>query len=187
MEEITQILKAIENGETEAAEQLFPLAYAELRRMAAAKLGREREGHTLQPTALVHEAYLRLSGPEGEVGQWNSRRHFFAAAAQAMRRILVDSVRQKLSQKRGAGAEHTVWDDEAFDLSISDDRLLAIDEALEKLEAEDEQLALLVKLRYFVGMTVEETASALGMAPRTVNRHWEFARVWLQSEISGEL
>lgn len=179
--EVTQILNAVQGGDTKAAEELLPLLYAELRQMAAAKMAGEAAGHTLQPTALVHEAWLRLVG--GDQRQWPSRAYFFAAAAEAMRRILVDHARRKHSLKRGGEFEREELSESALVLSAPPDELLAVHEALEKLAVQDRPAAELVKLRYFVGMTMEEAASALDMAPRTAERLWTYARVWLQREI----
>jgi RNA polymerase sigma factor (TIGR02999 family) len=179
--DVTQILNAVQSGDTKAAEELLPLLYSELRQIAAAKMAGEAAGHTLQPTALVHEAWLRLVG--GDQRAWPSRAYFFAAAAEAMRRILVDHARRKHSLKRGGEFEREELDESALVLTAPPDELLAVSEALEKLSAEDSAAAELVKLRYFVGMTMEEAASALDMAPRSAERLWTYARVWLQREI----
>jgi RNA polymerase sigma factor (TIGR02999 family) len=181
--EVTRILDAIEHGQPEAAEQLLPLVYQELRRLAAHKMSGEAGGHTLQATALVHEAWIRLVGPAGTGQQFQNREHFFAAAAEAMRRILVDHARRKKSLKRGSGAVAEQFDEAALIVSAPPDELLAVNEALDRLAAQDAPAAQLVKLRYFVGMTMEEAASALGMAPRTTERLWTYARVWLKREI----
>lgn len=185
MNDVTRILNAVENGDTKAAEQLLPLAYQELRQIAGSKMASEKEGHTLQPTALVHEAYLRLVGTEGKDAQWNSRGHFFSAAAEAMRRILIEHARRKLAQKRGANASNTEFDDQKFEVELPSDRLLAVDEALTKLENEHPEFARIVKLRYFAGMTVPEVASCLGTSTSTVNRTWKAAKVWLYREIDA--
>ena len=179
MSEVTRILDAIQKGDSNAQGELLPLVYEELRRLAAHKMAIEAPGHTLQPTALVHEAWLRL----GVQQSWENRAHFFAAAAEAMRRILVEHARRKQSLKRGAGAEREELQDSMLVLSAPPDELLAIHEALDKLASEDPSAAELVKLRYFVGMTMEETASAMGLAPRTAERLWTYARVWLRREI----
>lgn len=184
MEEVTKILENIEAGDTLAAEGLLPAAYDELKRIAAYKMEAERDGHTLQKTALVHEAYLRLLKADGSEPHWNSRGHFFAAAAEAMRRVLIESVRRKKCQKRGSDVQHTTWDESKFQIAVPDDHLLAVNEAVTKLEAEDPQLATIVKLRYFSGLTIAETASALEIAPRTVTRQWKCARVWLLREMT---
>jgi len=166
------------------ADSLLSLSYDELKRMAAHMMAKERAGHTLQATALVHEAYLRLADGEGNAGSWHSPAHFFSAAAEAMRRILIENARRKKAAKRGGGAAHTVLDDSKIAMPTPPDELLAIDSALEKLEAEDPHLANVVKLRYFAGMTIPETAQALGSSARTVDRQWECARAWLYREIS---
>jgi RNA polymerase sigma factor (TIGR02999 family) len=181
MNEVTRLLQAIDRGEAGATAALLPMVYDELHRLAGHKMAGEPTGHTLQATALVHEAWLRLVGtdPQG----WENRAHFFAAAAEAMRRILVDHARRKKSLKRGGGAEHIELDESALVLSAPADEVLAVHEALDRLTNEDPQAAELVKLRYFVGMTMEEAASALGLAPRTAERLWTYARVWLRREI----
>lgn len=183
MNDITRILCAAQQGDAKAAEELPPLVYAELRRLAAHKMAGEPAGHTLQPTALVHEAWLRLGGSHQEA--WQNRAHFFTAAAEAMRRILVDHARQKKSQKRGGGAEVEELHESSFVLAAPPDELLAVHEALDRLASEDPTAAELVKLRYFVGMTMTETAAALDLAPRTAERLWTYARVWLRREIRG--
>ena len=184
MSEITLILEAAKNGDCEAAEKLLPLTYQELRRIAAGMMANEREAHTLQPTALIHEAYLRLAGPEGEQPDFDCRAHFFTAAAEAMRWILIDHARRKLSKKRGGDQVRTTWDEAEFEIEIPPDELLAIDEALKKLEIENPKAAEVVKLRYFAGMTVPETASALDVSPRIVDRIWQGAKSWLFRELS---
>lgn len=181
MNEVTRILNAIQSGDTKSPGQLLPLVYEELRRIAAHKMANESPGHTLQATALVHEAWLRLGASDQQ--NWQNRAHFFGAAAEAMRRILVDHARRKQSLKRGAGAEHEEFNEAAITLTAPADELLAVNEALDKLAAEDPAAAELVKLRYFVGMTMEEAASALGMAKRTAENLWTYARVWLHREI----
>ena len=182
MPDVTQLLNAIDAGDPKAADQLLPLVYEELRKLAAAKMAQEKPGQTLQATALVHEAWLRLAGPEEQKG-WNSRGHFFGAAAEAMRRILVDRARQKLSLKRGAGAERINLDDLEVAAAADDDTLLAVDEAMAKLAKEDPASAEFIKLRFFVGLTNEEAAQALGIPERTARRHWSFARAWLHREL----
>ncbi len=184
MSEITRILEAVKNGDREAAEELLPLTYQELRRIAGHMMANEREGHTLQPTALIHEAYLRLAGPEGEQPDWDCRAHFFTAAAEAMRWILIDHARRKLTRKRGGDQVRTTWEEVDFETEVPPDELLAIDEALKKLEIENPKAAEVVKLRYFAGMTVPETASTLGVSPRTVDRTWQGAKAWLFRELS---
>jgi RNA polymerase sigma factor (TIGR02999 family) len=181
--DVTRILNAAAGGDANAAEQLLPLLYDELRRMAASKMANEASGHTLQPTALVHEAWLRLAGGQQV---WPRRSYFFAAAAEAMRRILVEHARRKQSLKRGGEFAREELNENVLVLSAPPDELLAVDEALEKLAAEDQVAAQLVKLRYFVGMTMEESATALDMAPRSAERLWTFARAWLQREIQRQ-
>jgi RNA polymerase sigma factor (TIGR02999 family) len=178
MTDVTRILSAIEQGDPSAAADLLPLVYDELRKLAAARMKSEAPDHTLQPTALVHEAYLRLVGTDP--GQhWNGRGHFFAAAAEAMRRILVESARRKMTDKRGGGLQRVpIATIDAPAPERSDD-LLAVDEALAVLEQTDRTAAELVKLRYFVGMTGREAADALGLAPRTADALWAYARAWL--------
>jgi RNA polymerase sigma factor (TIGR02999 family) len=180
MSEVTRILEAIEKGNARATEELLPLVYDELRRLAAHKMANEAAGHTLQATALVHEAWIRLAGANHG---WQNRGHFFAAAAEAMRRILVDHARRKQSQKRGSGGAHEELDESLIVLSAPADELLAVHDALDTLAREDPTAAELVKLRYFVGMTMEEAASALDLAPRTAERVWTYARAWLRREI----
>lgn len=181
MTDVTRILNAIEEGDAGATEKLLPLVYEELRILAAQKMAHEKPGQTLQATALVHEAYLRLV--EGEGQGWNSRGHFFAAAAEAMRRILVERARRKKSLKRGGG--HRKVDVEAMDLAIegSGDDLLALDEALNKLSEEEPEIASLVQLRYFAGLSLAQVANILGISERTAARSWAYGRVWLLREI----
>lgn len=186
MEEFTRILEEVKAGHPEASERLLPLAYEELRRIAAQKMASERAGHTLQPTALVHEAYLRLLGPDGEEADWDSRGHFFSAAATAMRRILIESARRKQSLKRGGGVRQTAWSDSKLEFTLPSDEILAVDEALSKLESEDPALGKVVTLRYFAGMTVPETAAALGVGTSTVDRQWKCAKAWLYQEMTRE-
>jgi len=178
MTDVTQILSQLERGDAAAAEQLLPLVYDELRRLAAAKLANEKPGQTLQATALVHEAYLRLVGAD-KPGGWDSRGHFFAAAAEAMRRILVNAARDKKRLKRGG--ERRRLDLEQVDVAMTadDEQVLALDEALEALVAEDADAAELVKLMFFGGLTLRESAASLGMAQRTAEREWAYARAWL--------
>jgi RNA polymerase sigma factor (TIGR02999 family) len=180
--DVTQILNAVAGGDPQAARELLPLVYDELRRLAAARLAGEAPGQTLDATALVHEAYLRLVGPADE-RRWNDRGHFFAAAAEAMRRILIDSARRKLAQKRGGGLHRQPLD--AVAAPGPDEELLALDEALRKLAAADPLKARLVELRYFAGLTGEQAAAALGISPTTADRHWAYARAWLQTEVRG--
>ncbi len=182
MKDVTRILAAIEDGEPRASEELLPLVYDELRRLAAQKLAQEKPGQTLQPTALVHEAYLRLVNSE-TVSRWDSRGHFFAAAAEAMRRILVDLARRKRSERHGGGRLRCdLWVDDRVTEPDYDD-LLDLDEALVKLSRIHEQAAELVKLRVFARMTVEEVAQYQGVSPRTAKRTWAYARAWLMREM----
>ncbi|HEY7310531.1 MAG TPA: ECF-type sigma factor [Gemmataceae bacterium] len=182
MSEVTQILNAVVLGDPHAANQLLPLVYEELRRLAAHKLAHEKPGQTLQPTALVHEAYLRLVGA-GEEVHWQSRGHFFAAAAEAMRRILIESVRRKRSRKHGGGLHRLDAEEVALTMPEPIEDLLALDEALTKLAAKDGRKVELVKLRYFAGMTLEEAAGVLGISAATAKRWWTYARAWLYREI----
>ena len=182
MDAITQVLNAIEQGDPRAAGQLLPLVYDELRRLAAHRLAGEGPGHTLQPTALVHEAYLKLVGPDPQ-RPWNGRVHFFAAAAEAMRRILIDHARRKQRARRGGRMKRVEVEDmdnvEMVAESGGADELLALDEALTQLAAADARKAELVRLRYFVGLTLEQAAELLGISRATADRHWAFARAWL--------
>jgi RNA polymerase sigma factor (TIGR02999 family) len=182
MSEVTRILSAIEEGEPCAAEQLLPLVYDELRRLAAQRLASETPGQTLQATALVHEAYLRLVDVE-KAQHWKSRGHFFAAAAEAMRHILVDNARRKQRGKHGGGRRRIALDDSVPAPSGDAEELLVLDEALTRLEQEDAQAAALVKLRYFAGRSVEEAAESLGISRAGAYRHWQFARAWLLQEM----
>jgi RNA polymerase sigma factor (TIGR02999 family) len=184
MSEVTQILHAVAEGDPDAASQLLPLVYDELRKLAAQKLARETPGQTLQPTALVHEAYLRLVGEDQEQ-HWDSRGHFFAAAAEAMRRILVESARQKASLKRGGDRDRVDVADCLLAAPESREDLVALDAALTKLAETDKQAAELVQLRYFAGLPIREISEILGMAPRTADRVWAFAKAWLHQEIEG--
>jgi RNA polymerase sigma factor (TIGR02999 family) len=184
MSEVTKILSALEEGDNRAAEELLPLVYNELRRLAAWQLANERPGQTLQPTALVHEAYLRLVGNEDP--PWRNRRHFFNIAAEAMRRILVESARRKSRLKRGGHLERVELEEVDIPSPMPDDELLALDEALCRLAAADSRAAELVKLCFFVGLTQEEAAKQLGVSISTVERTWAFARAWLFREIQKE-
>lgn len=182
--EITQVLQRITEGDPQAAEQLLPLVYDELRRLAAAKMAHEMAGQTLQPTALVHEAWLRLGGDEQPA--WANRAHFFAAAAESMRRILIDNVRRKRAARHGGGLAKVSANETAFDLASpveDDDELLLVNEALDALAAHDARKAELVKQRYFVGLTLEEAADVLGISHRTAKRDWAYARAWLYNEV----
>ncbi len=184
MSEVTQILHAIAAGDPGACSQLLPLVYDELRKLAAQRLARETPGQTLQPTALVHEAYLRLVG-EDEEPHWDSRGHFFAAAAEAMRRILVEIARQKASLKRGGDRQRLDVVDSLLATPEPREDLLALDAALTKLAETNKQAAELVQLRYFAGLPIREVAEILAIAPRTADRLWAFARAWLHEEIVG--
>jgi RNA polymerase sigma factor (TIGR02999 family) len=184
MDDVTRILSTLEQGDPHAAGQLLPLLYDELRKLAAAKLAQEAPGQTLQATALVHEAYLRLVDT-AKVQNWDSRGHFFAAAAEAMRRILVENARRKQSLKRGGDRSRADLDDLSPAAPEAGDDLLALDEALNRLAATDRAAAEVVQLRYFGGLALPEVARALGISPRTAGRLWAFARAWLRREIEG--
>lgn len=177
----TQLLNAIGDGDLAAAEELLPLVYVELRRIARARMANERPGHTLQPTALVHEAYLRLVG-DAEI-EWVDRRHFYAAAARSMRRILIDRARRVARQKHGGDLQRDVFADDLASEQPRADELLALDEALAGLEARDSTMAEIVKMRFFAGLTIAETAKVLDVSSRTVNRQWLVARAWLADRI----
>ena len=179
MNEVTRILSAIEQGEPRAAEQLLPLVYDELRKLAAQRLAQEKPGQTLQATALVHEAYLRLVGDQ----QFDNRRHFFAAAAEAMRRILVDSARRKKSRKHGGGKQHLDLDPEELLSPESKLDLVALDAALKRLAQQDPTKARLVELRYFAGLSGEQAARVLEISPSSVDRQWVYTRAWLRREL----
>jgi RNA polymerase sigma factor (TIGR02999 family) len=185
MSEVTRILSAIEQGDPHAAEQLLPLVYDELRQLAAQKLAQEKPGQTLQPTALVHEAYLRLVDVE-KAQPWNSRGHFFAAAAEAMRRILVDRARGRSALKRGGQAQRKDLDLDEMAVPASDEHLLAVHDALDEFARTDPEAATLVKLRFFSGMTTAEAAEALGMPVRTAHDVWAYARSWLRRQMRSE-
>jgi RNA polymerase sigma factor (TIGR02999 family) len=176
------MLQALQGGRPGEAEALLPLIYAELRRIAASKMAQEASGHTLQPTALVHEAWIRMFG--GSAQQFEGRAHFFSAAAEAMRRILVESARRKRSLKRGAGAQRVELDESNLFQSLPSEEMLAIDEALDLLAAQDPTAADLVKLKYFVGMRMEEAAAVLGLSLRNAERIWSFARAWLRRKMT---
>jgi RNA polymerase sigma factor (TIGR02999 family) len=182
MDAITQVLNAIEQGDPHAAAQLLPLVYDELRKLARQKLAQEKPGQTLEATALVHEAYLRLVGTPEE-RPWDSRGHFFAAAAEAMRRILVESARRKQSLKRGAGRARAELDEQQIAAPEIQEDVIALDQALTRLATTDKQAADLVQLRYFAGLTLPEAAEALGVSPSTASRLWTYARAWLRQEI----
>jgi RNA polymerase sigma factor (TIGR02999 family) len=185
MNDVTRILAAIDRGDPNAAARLLPLVYAELRKLAAQKLTLEKPGQTLDATALVHEVYIRLVDSEqrGPSPHWTGRGHFFAAAATAMRRILIDRARHKRAERRGGGLRQQHLVDVAAPLP--DEELLSLDEALHKLATRDPIKARLVELRYFAGLTGEQAAEALGISPSTADRHWAYARAWLQAEVRG--
>jgi RNA polymerase sigma factor (TIGR02999 family) len=182
MSDVTRILNAIERGDAKATDELLPLVYEELRVLAAQKLSQEKPGQTLQATALVHEAYLRLVGDEPQ--SWQSRGHFFAAAAEAMRRILVENARRKRRRKRGDGLRRVDFDKVEMAAEGLSENVIALDEALARLAEEDHLAAELVKMRYFAGLTLAQTAEALGVSPRTADRCWAYAKAWLYHEIA---
>jgi len=178
---VTRLLGEAEAGNAQAADELLPLVYAELRRLARSRMAREKHAHSVQPTSLVHQAYLRLLGDNQP--HWEGRGHFFAAAAEAMRRILIEKARQRASLKRGGELRRTAYDNTLPGAGQDPAELLALDAALDGLEQRDKEMANVVKLRYFAGLTVEETAEALGLSPRSVNRHWTAARAWLRKNM----
>ena len=182
MREVTRVLNAIQEGDERAADELLPLVYQEPRQLAAQKMSHEPPGQTLQATALVHEAYLRLVGAEGQ--DWAGRTHFFCAAAEAMRRILIDNARRKKSLKRGGDRKRVTLDNAEFAVEAPSDDLIALDEALTKLAEKAPAVAELVKLRYFAGLTVEQVAEIQGISRRTASSHWAYARAWLHREIA---
>ena len=180
--EVTRILIALEGGDAKSTEELLPLVYQELRRMAAQKMASERAGHTLQPTALVHEAWLKLVDAPSQ--SWQNRAHFLGAAAEAMRRILIERARRRNRQRRGSGVEHVDLDEFEIASPAPDDQLLQLSEALDRFAAEEPKHAELVKLRYFVGLRIEEAAEILGISEATANRWWAYSRAWLFSELN---
>jgi RNA polymerase sigma factor (TIGR02999 family) len=184
LSDVTHILEALAHGDTTAADELLPLVYEELRKLAAQKMANEAPNQTLQPTALVHEAWLKLAGSNRQ--QWRGRSHFFGAAAEAMRRILIDKARRKASLKRGQDQPLEELHESRIELPMPQDEILAVHEALDALAAEDATAAEVVKLRYFVGMTIPEIAEALEISPRSADRHWLFARAWLKGAIRGK-
>ncbi|HMF15291.1 MAG TPA: ECF-type sigma factor [Gemmataceae bacterium] len=185
MSDVTRMLAAIEQGDPHAAEKLLPLVYDELRKLAAQKLAQEKPGQTLQATALVHEAYLRLVDTD-KAQPWNSRGHFFAAAAEAMRRILIDNARRKGRQKRGGAWRHRLdLDSQDLVSQTTPDELLLLDDTLAALIADEPEAGQLVKLRYFAGLSIEQAAELLGLSRTTAYEHWAYARVWLHAELSG--
>ncbi len=184
--DVTRILKNIEDGDRQAAEQLLPLVYDELRRLAANRMRNEKSDHTLQPTALVHEAFMRLVGAEDRP-QWDGRGHFFGAASEAMRRILIENARRRDSLRRGGNlVRQELNENDVITGETNLGTLLSLDDALTKLAAEDSGLAKLVELRYFTGLTIDEAAEVLGISPRTAKRNWAYARAWLRRELDGE-
>ena len=185
MSDVTRILFAIEQGDANAVEQLLPLVYEELRKLAGQKMTHEKPGQTLQATALVHEAYLRLVDVK-QAQNWNSRGHFFAAAAEAMRRILIENARRKQRLRHGGGRQRVDLDELNVCDDSASDELLALDDALRRLADQDATIAEVVKLRYFAGLTIDETAQALGLSVRTANRHWAYAKAWLFQQVAGE-
>jgi RNA polymerase sigma factor (TIGR02999 family) len=186
MGDVTCILAAIEQGDTSAQDELLAILYDELRKLATVKLAQEKPGNTLQPTALVHEAYLRLLGPDGAPQPWNSRGHFFAAAAEAMRRILIDGARRKSSGKHGGNVQRIELDEERLPVPDRSDSLIALDDALQRLDQEDHEAAELVKLRYFAGLTIPQAAQVLAVSPRKADFMWSFARAWLRRELADD-
>jgi RNA polymerase sigma factor (TIGR02999 family) len=182
--DVTRILAAVEQGDANAADKLLPLVYDELRKLAAHRMANEAAGQTLQPTALVHEAWMRLVGKENP--RFANRAHFFAAAAEAMRRILIDNARRKRALRHGGGQQRVDFEQAELASATDDDQLLAVNEALDKLVVQNKPEAELVKLRYFVGMTLEEAAEVLGMSARTADNYWAHARAWLFSELKGQ-
>jgi len=182
--DVTRILEAAQQGDPHAADQLLPLVYEELRKLAASKMAHERPDQTLQPTALVHEAWLRLAGNEKQ--QWNGRAHFFGAAAEAMRRILIENARRKAAARHGGGQARLDINQIEIATTAPDDELLAVSDALEKFAAHDSQMAELVKLRYFVGLTTEDAAEVLGISVRTAERWWSYSRAWLYQEFERQ-
>ena len=183
MNDVTQILGAVQQGDPRASEELLPLVYQELRRIAAYKMSNELPGQTLQPTALVHEAWLRLVGAEQQT--WQNRAHFFGAAAEAMRRILIDNARRKHALRHGGGQQRLDIEDIDIATEAKEDELLAVHEVLDKFAAKDKEKAELVKLRYFAGLTIEEAAQVLNISEPTAKRWWAYARAWLFSEIKS--
>jgi RNA polymerase sigma factor (TIGR02999 family) len=185
MSNVTQLLKAIDEGDPRVADQLLPLVYEELRKLAAARMAQEKPGHTLQPTALVHEAWIRLVDPADQK-TWNGRSHFFGAAAEAMRRILVESARRKARLRHGGDMQRADVDQIDIAAPTSDDRLVQVSEALDELEQEAPEAARIVKLRYFAGLTQEQVAETLGISLRTAERQWTWAKAWLFQRIRAQ-
>lgn len=184
MSDLTRILERAQDGDAKAAEELLPLVYEELRKLAAARMARESPGQTLQPTALVHEAWLRLVGDENR--KWDGRAHFFAAAAEAIRRILVERARRRQRLRHGGGQEPVDLEVVEIPVAIADEKVLQVSEALDELEAEDATEARIVKMKFFMGMKVDEISAALGVSDKTVQRHWAHAKVWLYQRIRSD-
>lgn len=183
MSEVTLILQAVERGEKHSSEELIPLVYEELRRLAAIRLAAEPPGQTLQPTALVHEAWVRLIG--GQAQSWESRAHFFAAAAEAMRRIMIERARRKSRIRHGGGQERVSIENMDIADALPDDKILLVDEALERLKREDSEMAQIVTLKFFGGLNNEEIAKVTGKSERTIRRHWDYAKAWLFKSMQG--
>ncbi len=183
MSDVTRILESIQQGDPKAAEELLPVVYEELRRLAAAKMASQPAGHTLQPTALVHEAWLRLAGPDAK---FEGRAHFFASAAEAMRHILVDHARRKSAKRHGGGQQRVEFNEAGLAAPTNDDQILAVNDALDKLSLANKLGADLVKLRYFGGLTLAEAAQALGISERTADNYWAYAKVWLVLEMQAQ-
>lgn len=183
MPDVTTILNSLQDDEDSASAELLSVVYEELRRMAAGKMAAERSDHTLQPTALVNEAFVRLVGNQGD---WKNRRHFFGAASEAMRRILIESARRRNAAKRGSGAIHTQLEEAVHSFPSTDDKLLEVHEVLDALEAHDPLKAQIVKLHVFVGLTHREIASLLDLSERTTRRHWELAKIWMFQQITDD-
>ena len=183
MSDVTRIVDSLRSGESESAAELLPLVYGELRQLAAAKMASERAGHTLQPTALVHEVWIKLAGAEGGSLDWNGRRHFYAAAAEAMRRILIDHARRKLAARRGGEWLEITFGDFEAPQSVCADEMIDLNDALDRLNNEDPEKAEVAKLRLFGGLTVPEMALALGASESTIKRRWTFAKAWLSREL----
>jgi RNA polymerase sigma factor (TIGR02999 family) len=182
MSEVTQILESLQQGDRTAADRLLPLVYDELRKLAAAKMAQEKPGQTLQATALVHEAWIRLAGSDHQA--WRGRSHFYGAAAEAMRRILIDKARRKAAQRHGGGLEAAELHESRIELKVPAEEFIAVHDAVEALALEDGLAAQVVKLRYFVGMETDEIADALEISPRSVDRHWAYARAWLKGALN---
>ena len=186
MTDITRILNSMESGDPELAEDLLPLVYDELRQLAAARMSGENAGHTLQATALVHEAWIKLASPEGESLQWNGRRHFYAAASDAMRRILIDHARRKMAERRGGDWLRITFGDQEAPHSATPPEMIDLNDALDRLAEIDEEKASVAKLRLFGGLTVEEIALTLEISPATIKRRWSYVKAWLSRELKRD-